>query len=87
MKHIQDLPWKLVLDDNEVDAALFSTNPQADRGFECEMNEPENNTCHAAPFLIGSSDGHDPKFCFSHYFGINDGDGKTNYKIVPLETV
>lgn len=80
MKFVSSLPWELEMEDHKLDAALFAVD---ESGYKCEFSTDEGATrCHSAPFAIGTSDSREPKFCLKHYFEINDGDGKGNYKIV-----
>lgn len=80
MKFIAMLPWKIVLDDNELDAAAFDTGNK-DAGFYCEKWDTFSK-CPAGHMVFGTSDTNEPKFCPKHYFEINDGDGVSNYKLV-----
>lgn len=82
MKREIPMPWHLVLDDQELECTLY-IDPQGD---ECECSGQGDSPCHpSAPrMLFGSSDSFDPKFCVTHYFEHNAGDGKTNYKLVPV---
>lgn len=87
MKFLGTLPWQLELDDQALDAAAFQT--EASDGNACEFASDTEGIrkagpCHPSNIVIGTSDSFEPKFCPTHYFYINDGDGKSNYKIVPL---
>lgn len=72
------MPWHLEMDGNELDCSLYIGCV----GEYCEMAGDRKNPCHAsAPgMLLGTSDGHDPKFCVIHYFQAN-GAG-TDYKLI-----
>lgn len=95
MKFIHPLPWRLVTDANtpdehELDAALYAVD---ESGFKCEFQHEVgprfiSPLCHPAPFSIGTSDEREPKFCFTHYFEINNSTVKAAtggmYAIVPM---
>ena len=81
MKTIAKLPWHLQLDDNEFDAVLYAIEPT--NTYKCEANN--DGECNPLPFAIGTSDSDmsDPIFCLKHYFESINGDGHTNYKLIP----
>lgn len=91
MKFVADLPWELVTDEGtadeqKLDAQLYIVD---ESGYKCEYGADGMNPygpCHSAPFGIGCSDMHAPKFCLKHYFDINDSKTATDgeYKIIPL---
>lgn len=75
MKLVRMMPWALKLDDNTLDCALYEGGPS-----QCEMlGEGE---CSTALYYLGSSDGHDLRFCLSHYFKINGDNEAGNWRIV-----
>lgn len=81
MKYLQELPWVLVLDDNRLDAVLYAVY-----GGEYKCDLEGDGSCHPAPFAIGTSDTHEPKFCFKHYFEGCAGNGFTDYEVVPKQS-
>lgn len=90
MKFIALLPWKVVIEgesaEDGLDAALFALEDGEEARSYCEMaDSPEHGIeCHTAKLLMGTSDSCEPKFCLTHYFAASNGDGKDDYKIVPL---
>ena len=71
------LPWILEIDDNQLDAVLYAVE-----GSEYQCDSEDKDECHPAPYSIGTSDTHEPRYCFKHYFEGCQGDGSTDYKLV-----
>ncbi len=70
LKHSEMVKYICVESDgNEREIGIFTTRNY----ISCEMCEEEDKTNHT--FLIGTLDSREPKFCFDHYFIINQDSG------------
>jgi len=84
MKLIKLLPFKSVLDDQELPVALWKSKENL-----CEYHDPQAVTqfdsvgeCDNSGYYYGTADELEPKFCARHFYQlVVNGDGKSNYKL------
>jgi len=78
MKLLKSLPIESMLDNQRLPVCLWECESKLDKcEFGCKMNKGD--------LLFGTNNRVDCKFCSNCFFKkVVSGDGKTNYKLVPV---
>lgn len=83
MNFLAKLPIYSSIDGDLLDCALWESKTNV-----CEFKTDESaGECSNTDYFFGTTDEYEPKFCGKHFFElVVSGDGKTNYKLVGLES-